>query len=100
MALYNMDLLEDGTLKIGFGDAASNDQIVKEVSETVKEIKKQCHGKIVKLNGPASLPVAVILGHELAHVTAAVAVYDPKLGKYVVCISHGNPSAKVGDLID
>jgi CRISPR-associated protein Csx3 len=56
-------------------------------------------GKIIKLNGPASLPVAVLISHELAHLYEVVAVFDPKIGKYVVSISHG-PDYTPGDLID
>jgi len=56
-------------------------------------------GKIVKLNGPASLPVAIAIGHEIGHIFGVIAVFDPKLGKYVVAVSH-DPEFSVGDLID
>lgn len=98
MALFNLNL-EGDILKVGFGDPASNDEIVKEVAQSVKAVKEQVHGKILKINGAASLPVATVLGHELAHVVAALAVYDPKLSKYVVTVSHG-AAVRVGELID
>ncbi len=90
--------LEGDVLKIGFGVPAQNDQIVKDAVAAVKELSLQ-GGKVIKLNGPASLPVAIAIAHEVGHLYGAVAAFDPKLAKYVVAISH-DPSLKVGDLID
>lgn len=56
-------------------------------------------GQVVRLNGPASLPVAIAIAHEIGHLFGAIAAYDPKLGKYVVAVSH-DPAFAVGDLID
>lgn len=91
-------ILEGDVLKIGFGVPAQNDQIVKDAVVAVKELSLQ-GGKVIKLNGPASLPVAIAIAHEVGHLYGAVAAFDPKLAKYVVAISH-DPSLKVGDLID
>ncbi len=55
-------------------------------------------GRLVLVNGPASLPVACVLAHYLAHRFGAVAVYDPKLGSYVVSITH-DPEYPLGALI-
>lgn len=97
MAKYNISI--DGDLmKVGFGDPASNDEIVKEVATTLKEMDLT-GGPLLKINGPASLPVAVTLAHGVSHLYGAVAVWDPKLSKYVVSVSH-NPDCAVGDLID
>lgn len=101
MATYNITVAEnvDGviTLKLAFGDPASNDQIVRDATEAVKALGLT-GGKGVKLNGPASLPVALAIGHALYHVFGFVACFDPKLTKYVVAVSH-DPTVKVGDLI-
>jgi len=95
--LYNISV--DGNLmKVGFGDQASNDAIVKEVSSTLKSLDLP-GGPLLKINGPASLPVAVVIAHGVTHLYGAVAVWDPKLGKYVVSVSH-NPDYSVGDLVD
>jgi CRISPR-associated protein Csx3 len=56
-------------------------------------------GEVIRVNGPASLPVAMVLAHKLAHLYQAVACFDPKLGKYVVAIAHGDKYA-VGDLVE
>lgn len=86
------------TLKLGFGTPAQNDEIVCDAVAAVKALELS-GGKVVKLNGPASLPVAIAIAHELGHLFGAVAAFDPKLGKYVVAVSH-DPSLVVGDLID
>lgn len=90
-------ILEGEILKLSFGAPAQNDQIVRDAVAAVKALSLQ-GGKVIKLNGPASLPVAIAIAHEVGHLYGAVAAFDPKLGKYVVAISH-DPSLKVGDLI-
>lgn len=99
--LINFDP-QTGVLKVGFADPAQNDEIVREAQARLAEMVASGEltgGKIIKINGPASLPVAVVLAHAVGHLFAVVGVYDPKLGKYVVAISH-NPQFTVGDLID
>jgi len=101
MSTYNIALTE-GTLKIGFGSPAQNDQIVKDAEVRLNEMVaagELAGGEVIKVNGPASLPVAMVLAHKLAHLYQAVACFDPKLGKYVVAIAHGGKYA-IGDLID
>lgn len=85
-------------LKIGFGAPAQNDQIVKDAVEAVKKLALE-GGPIIKLNGPASLPVAIAIAHEVGHVYGVVAAFDPKIAKYVVAISH-DPNTRIGDLIE
>lgn len=107
MTTYSINY-EGGILKIGFGEPAQNDQIVKDAKAAAESIKNDLMGlELLKISGPASLPVAMLLAHEFSHVVGAVACFDPKLkhpddetpkGAFVVCISH-NASFKVGDLI-
>jgi CRISPR-associated protein Csx3 len=102
MASYNIQIVAQSatetTLKIGFGDPAQNDQICRD-AEVILQALSLTGGKVVKINGPASLPVSVVIAHHVAHLFEAVAVFDPKLSKYVISVSHGGPY-KVGDLID
>lgn len=95
--LFNMNL-NGNVLKIGFGDAASNDAIVREVAQSLKEMSLP-GGKILKINGPASLPVAVVIAHGVTHLYGAVAVWDPKMSVYIVCVSH-DPDYSIGDKVD
>ena len=94
----------DGILRIAFGMPSSNDQIVKDTTARLDEMVKigeLSGGGLLKINGPASLPVAIVLGHKVSHLFEAVACFDPKLNKYVVVISHSlNPDFVVGNLID
>jgi CRISPR-associated protein Csx3 len=89
-------------LRIGFGDPAQNDEICREVERKLGEAISSgilTGGPLIKVNGPASLPVAVVIAHAVSHLYKVVAVFDPKLGRYVVAVSHGT-QLKVGDLID
>jgi CRISPR-associated protein Csx3 len=101
MMTYNINLT-DGVLKVGFGAPAQNDQIVKDAGTRLDEMISTGElkgGDVIRVNGPASLPVAMVLCHKVAHLYGAVAYFDPKLTKYVVAVSH-NHVYKVGDLID
>lgn len=101
MSFYNINLT-DNTLKIGFGEPAQNDQIVRDAKAKLYEMVNDgtlAGGELIKLNGPASLPVAVAIAHAVAHLYETVAVFDPKLGKYVVSVSHGTEYTP-GDLIN
>ncbi len=98
---YNI-ILAGNVLKVGFGDPAQNDQIVRDAEKRCDELiasGELAGGDVIRVNGPASLPVAMVLCHKVEHLYGAVACFDPKLAKYVVAISH-NPSYAVGDLID
>lgn len=101
MATYKVEIAEKTeaatTLKIGFADQAQNDQLCRDAAAALEDL--ELGGKVVKLNGPASLPVAVVIAHHVGHLFEAVAVYDPKLSKYVLAVEHGSPY-NVGDLID
>lgn len=100
---YNI-IRDRDVLRIGFGEPSSNDQIVKDAVarlDAMQKIGELSGGGLLKVNGPASLPVAMVLGHKLSHLFEAIACFDPKLNTYVVTISHGpNPDYAVGNLID
>lgn len=102
MTTYTINLI-DQVLTVGFGEPAQNDQIVQDATTRLDELTASGQltgGTLLKVNGPASMPVAFVIAHKVAHLYGAIAVYDPKLGnKYVVCITH-NPTYKIGDLID
>lgn len=102
MTTYKVELEAD-VLKVNFGEPAQNDQIVQDAATRLDQLTASgqlAGGPLLKVNGPASLPVAFVIAHKVAHLYGAIACYDPKLGgKYVVCISH-NPAYKLGQLID
>jgi CRISPR-associated protein Csx3 len=93
--------LNENVLEIGFADPAQNDEIVQAAKRQLDEMVESGEldgGELIKLNGPASLPVGVTIAHAVSHLYEAVAVFDPKLGQYVVAVSHGEKYA-VGDMI-
>ncbi|MEH2411421.1 CRISPR-associated protein Csx3 [Nostoc sp.] len=101
MSTYKIELKE-GILRVNFGEPAQNDQIVRDAAARLEEMATSgelAGGPLLKINGPISIPVAFVLAHKLGHIYGAVGFYDPKLGKYVISITH-NPSYKLGDLID
>jgi CRISPR-associated protein Csx3 len=101
MSTYKIELKE-GILRVAFGEPAQNDQIVRDAAARLEEMAvsgELTGGTLLKINGPISIPVAFVLAHKLAHIYGAVGFYDPKLGKYVISITH-NPAYKLGDLID
>lgn len=101
MANYKIDLKDD-VLQVAFGEPAQNNQIVKCASARLEEMSQiggLTGGQLLKINGAASIPIAFVLAHKVAHLYGAVGCFDPKLGKYVICITH-NPAYQLGDLID
>jgi CRISPR-associated protein Csx3 len=94
---------EGDLLRVKFGEPAQNDVITPDAAaalEVLIESGQMAGGKVLRVNGPMSLPVAFVIAHRVGHLYGAIGVYDPKLGgKYVVSISH-NPEYAVGMLLD
>ena len=87
-------------LRLAFGEPASNDVMVRDVDRRMKELKGRelTGGRLVLLNGAASLPVIAVIIHHVAHLFGAVAIYDPKLQRYVIVASHGS-ELEVGEIL-
>ncbi|MBD2775410.1 CRISPR-associated protein Csx3 [Iningainema sp. BLCCT55] len=100
MTTYLMELKDD-ILRVNFGEPAQNDQIVRDAAARLDEMAsgELKGGQLLKINGPISIPVAFVLAHKVSHLYGAIALFDPKLGKYVICITH-NPEYNLGELID
>ena len=103
MKKYNVNFEELGNnvtkATIGFGDPATNAEMLKELSEREGDLKRAAgYGKLLVVNGPASLPIAMFLAHMVGHNFGAVACFDPKMAGYVVAISH-DPDYVIGDVI-
>ena len=96
---FNIEKLSEAEgvveLRISFGVAAQNPQIVPDAVAALRDLKLT-GGKLVKFNGPGTLPVAMALAHEVGHLFGAVACFDPKIAPgYVVCITH-DPKFELG----
>ncbi len=102
--LMTVEPLDDGALlRTKFGEPAQNDAIAPDAAAEMERListGELTGGKVLRVNGPMSLPVAFVIAHRVGHLYGAIGVYDPKLGgKYVVSISH-NPEYTVGMLLD
>lgn len=84
-------------LAVRFVGEAENDRRVVDAVAAIKTLQLT-GGPLVRIDGPCSLPVAFALAHAVGHLFGAVAVKDPKLGKFVVAISH-RPDLAVGALL-
>jgi CRISPR-associated protein Csx3 len=106
MTTYHINL-EGDVLKVGFGEAANGDQIVRDAAARLDEMiasGELSGGLLLKINGRASVLVSQVLAHKLSHLYGAIAFFDPKIGdrgldRYVITISH-TPTYKVGDTFD
>jgi CRISPR-associated protein Csx3 len=88
-------------MTIAFGSPAQNDAIVQSAAAQLLALRQagKFGGALLRINGPASLPVAITISHIVAHLYGAIAVFDPKVGKYVVCITH-DPKYNLGDWLE
>jgi CRISPR-associated protein Csx3 len=101
MPTFNI-ALEGDTLKVGFGTPGTNSEIVKDAVAALDKLKADGHlkgGRLLKINGACSLPAAFAVSHAVDHFYQTIAIWDPKLQKYVVAVSHG-PTHEIGDQID
>ncbi len=101
MTSYKIEIEDGNILRIAFGEPAQNNTIVVDAKVRLDEMVnagKLPGGELLKINGPASFPVAVTIAHAVSHLYGAVAVFDPKLNGYVVSVCH-DPKITVGDLI-
>ena len=100
MSIYKINFdKKSSVLNIGFGKPASNNDIVKEIEEKMKEISPEIVGtKCLKITGPCSLPGAMVIAHSVAHIVGAVAVFDPKINSYIIVVSH-DKNYEIGDIL-
>lgn len=101
MGHYYSITIEGDTMTVAFGAPATNQLLVNDALGDMGMLTKMgllMGGPVLKVNGPASLPVAFTIAHQVTHIYGAIAVFDPKLQGYVVAVSH-NPDYAVGDLL-
>jgi len=104
MALYTARI-ENGILLVGFGDPASNDQVILEAKNVVGNLlasgELQTLGKVLKINGVQSIPVAYVLALLLNPHFPVISIFDPKIenGKFVV-VKSLDPDFTLGQLLD
>lgn len=82
--------LEGDVLYVDLPQGRTQDELVESAKEEIRKMIKDgvFFGKDVKLNGRLTTGMALMLGHELAHVCKSVSVFDPKENEYILCVSH------------
>jgi CRISPR-associated protein Csx3 len=108
MSSFQLSLTGD-TLRVGFNreQSVDGDRLVKDANAQLDQMLDQglmTGGKLLKIDGPQSIPVAYLLAHRLAPLYGAIAVLDPKIGQegyrtYIVAISQGS-AYQVGELVE
>lgn len=106
MTTYHISL-EGDILKVRFGKDANGDQIVRDAAVRLDEMLASGElsgGKLLKIDGPASIAVSHLIAHKISQLYGAIAVFDPKIGKlgcktYIVAATH-TPAYKLGETIE
>jgi CRISPR-associated protein Csx3 len=106
MSTYYISVDGD-VLKVKFGNPGDGDQIVRDAAlclDGLIESGKLAGGRLLKIDGPASLPVCYLIGHKVSHLYGAIAIFDPKIGRpgyktYITAVTH-TPAYKLGELIE
>jgi CRISPR-associated protein Csx3 len=100
--------LQDNTLKIGFNPKVNTtgDRLVRDAATGLNELvaSGRLKGKLLKIEGRASLLVSYVIASKVLHAYGAIAVFEPKdgdrgLDRYIVTISH-SPDYRVGDTFE
>lgn len=89
-------------LRVRFGDPAAGDTVVRDAQTAILDLERRGElsgGGLLCIDGRCSVAVAVLLGHALAHLFAALAVFDPKLNGYIISVSH-HPDWAIGQVVD
>lgn len=95
--------LEGHVLLVDFNrlQEVSNDRLVKDASAELDRLVASGElrgGELLKINGPISLPVSYVVSHRVSHLYKAIAMFDPKMSRYVVTSSHAS-NYSLGDTI-
>ncbi|GAX38407.1 CRISPR-associated protein Csx3 [Nodularia sp. NIES-3585] len=106
MTTYKISLDGD-VLKVGFGQPGNGDQVVRDAALRLDEMIASggfSGGRLLKIDGPASVAVSYLIANKIADLYGAIAVFDPKIGRpgyktYIVAVTH-TPAYKVGELIE
>ncbi len=106
MTTYHISL-EDDVLKVGFGQDANGDQIIKDAAARLDEMMalgEITGGKLLKVDGPGSVAVSYLIAHKISHLFGAIAIFDPKIGRkgyktFITAVSQ-TPAYKIGEIIE
>ncbi|YAF95627.1 MAG: CRISPR-associated protein Csx3 [Nodularia sp. CChRGM 3473] len=106
MTTYHISLDGD-ILQVKFGKPGNGDQVVRDAAVRLDEMiasGELAGGKLLKIDGPASIAVSYLIAHKISQMYGAIAIFDPKIGKpgyktYIVAATH-TPAYKLGEIIE
>ncbi|MBC6434188.1 CRISPR-associated protein Csx3, partial [Nostoc sp. HG1] len=106
MTTYHINL-EGDILKVRFGKPANGDQVIRDAAVRLDEMMASGElsgGKILKIDGPASVAVSYLIAHKVSQLYGVIAVFDPKIGRrgyktFITTVSQ-TPAYKIGELIE
>ncbi|WP_414565156.1 MULTISPECIES: CRISPR-associated protein Csx3 [unclassified Anabaena] len=106
MTAYHI-ALENDVLKVKFGEPAHGNQIIQDAATRLDHMLaagELSGGKLLKIDGPASVAVSYLIAHKISHLYGAIAIFDPKIGQpgykaYIVAATH-TPAYKLGEIIE
>lgn len=98
--------VEGDILKVGYIRTDGN-QIAIDAAARIDELVASGHlkgGKLIRINGKATLLSCYVIANRLGHLYSAIAVYDPKIcdvgiDRYIVALSHGSGMA-IGSVLE
>jgi CRISPR-associated protein Csx3 len=96
----SVEAREEGVtvVRVGFSETlAENTRAIPDAIAALAALKL-AGGRGIRFTGRMSVPIAMALAHAVCHLYGYVACYDPKLGGYVVTISH-DPGFRPGQLL-
>jgi CRISPR-associated protein Csx3 len=99
--LEHVDTMAIGGAIFSPSNHANHERAVQSTSQQLQRLRREgkLGGNLLCIAQEiTSLPAAIALSHEVAHLYGAIAVYDAKVGKYVICITH-HSDYKLGDWI-
>jgi len=83
-----MFTLNGETLEVSLPQGKTNEELLTLAAAELEGLKSSFYGLNLKITGRITTHLAMFLGHELAHITKSVSLFDPKENVYFKVISH------------
>jgi len=76
------------TLFVELPQGKTQSELVSEAKKEIKNMSSEFFGNHVNINGRLTTAMALMLGHELAHISKSVSMFDPKENEFVLSVGH------------
>ena len=82
--------LDGDVLMVNLPTGRTQRESVREARTEIQRMVEtgKLYGKDLKVTGRITTGMAMMMGHELAHVCKSVSIFDPKENEYIRVISH------------